>query len=80
MQYLCHMEVREIIKKAYSKYMCLQCEDFYIEYDEKRNLLTLWWHVFMDRYVNLLRVKQVANFVRKHNNNVLIYDSFGNQY
>lgn len=70
------MEIRDIIKKAYNKYACLQKEDFYIEYDEQHNIIVLSWHVYMDRFINLNRVMQVAKFLRKYTD-IPIYNSFG---
>lgn len=74
------MTINEIIKKAYDKYTCLQKEDFYPEIYPDKNLVVLCWHVYMDRFINLKKVKYVANFIRKYDKEVEITDSFGNKY
>lgn len=69
-------EIRQIIKKAYNKYVCLQREDFYIEYDEQHNIIVLNWYVFMDKFINMNDVFKVAKYLRKYTD-IPIYSSFG---
>lgn len=67
---------REIIEKAYNHYKCLQCEDFYLTYDEEHKIFVLEWHTFMDSHINMGKVKNVAKFVRKYSD-LPIYNSYG---
>lgn len=68
--------IRNIIAKAYNHYKCLQNEDFYLTFDEKHNIFVIGWHSFMDAYINMTKVMNVAKFVRKYSN-FPIYDSIG---
>lgn len=65
-----------IIGNAIKHYKCLQEEDFWIEFDESHNIWVLNWHSYMDSYINMTRVKQVAKFIRKHSS-FPIYNSWG---
>ena len=73
------MEIREIIEKAINHYICLQKEDYYIEF-ENRKYIAIKWRVSMDRFVNLKRVNQIATYLRKNGIQLPIYDSFMNRY
>lgn len=57
---------QEIINKAYNHYMCLQSEDFFLSFDKKGNFFEIYWHTFMDSYINMNKVMNVAKFIRKH--------------
>lgn len=70
------MEIKQIIEKAYNKYKCLQNEDFYLFFDEQHNIFVINWHTFMDCYINMNRVRNVAKFVRKYSD-FPIYNSYG---
>lgn len=70
------MEIKKIIEKAYNKYKCLQSEDFYLSFDEQHNIFVIDWHTFMDGYINMNRVRNVAKFVRKYSD-FPIYNSYG---
>ena len=69
-------EVKRIIDKAYNKYKCLQSEDFYLSFDEQHKIFVITWHSFMDRYINMGKVRNVAKFVRKYSN-FPIYNAYG---
>ena len=71
------MTIGEAIKKATEKYACLQEEDFWIEQTD--TYIGLVWHIYMDRFINLHKVKCVANYLRKYTN-LPIIDSFGKRY
>lgn len=73
------MEIRDIINKAYEHYACLQKEDYFFEYEENK-YIAIKWHVYMDRFVSMTRVKQIAKFLRKNGITLPIYDSFMNIY
>lgn len=64
----------EIIEKAVNKYKCLQEGDFFIDWCP--TYIALRWNAFMDKYINLARVKQVAKFLRKYTD-LPIYSSIG---
>lgn len=73
-------KVKRIIDKAYNKYKCLQNEDFYLSFDEQHEIFVITWHSFMDRYINMERVRNVAKFVRKFvrkYSNFPIYNAYG---
>ena len=69
-------DIRNLIKKVYNKYVCLQREDFYIEFDEKRNLIVLRWPVSKDKWINMKDVFKVGKYLHK-NCNSIISSSFG---
>ena len=69
-------EVKRIIDKAYNKYKCLQSEDFYLSFDEQHEIFVINWHTFMDKYINMERVRNVAKFVRKYSK-YPIYNAYG---
>ena len=69
-------KVKEIIGKAYNKYKCLQNEDFYLSFDEQHEIFVINWHTFMDKYINMERVRNVAKFVRKYSE-YPIYNAYG---
>ena len=73
------METRKIIEKAINHYACLQKEDYYIEFED-RKYIAIKWRISMDRFVNLKRVKQIATYFRKNDIQLPIYDSFMNEY
>ena len=68
--------IYDIINKAYKHYKCLQCEDFYLSFDKQHNIFVIGWHTFMDAYINMERVKNVAKFVRKYSK-LPIYNAYG---
>ena len=70
-------EIRSFIKKVYNRYVCLQREDFYIEYDENKNIIVLRWPVCKDRWINMKDVFKVAKYIRKTLTEIPIYSSFG---
>lgn len=70
-------KVRAIIDKAYQRYKCLQREDFFIEFDEKRMMIVLNWHTSMDAYINLRNVRCVGKFLSKHCPGVVLYSAYG---
>ena len=70
------MEINDIINKAYKHYKCLQSEDFYLSFDEQHKIFVIEWHTFMDDYINMERVKNVAKFVRKYSK-FPIYNAYG---
>lgn len=75
------MEITDVIRKAYDKYVCLQKEEIYIDYEENK-CITIRWYVYMDKFVNkafLKRVSNVANYLKKYTD-LPIYDSWGNTY
>ena len=69
-------EVKKIIDKAYNKYQCLQNEDFDLSFDEQHEIFVINWHTFMDKYINMERVRNVAKFVRKYSK-YPIYNAYG---
>ena len=71
--------IKNIIDNAYKHYACLQKEDYYIEFEENK-YIAIKWHVFMDEFVSLKRVKQIATYLRKNGIDLPIYDSFMNDY
>jgi hypothetical protein len=71
------MDIKTAIERAYKRYACLQHEDFYIEQTD--TYIGLVWHNLMDRYINLYKVRCVANYLRKHTD-LPIIDSFGTHY
>lgn len=56
----------EIIAKAVDRYQCLQNGDFRIE--RTPTYIALCWNATMDNYINMVRVYQVARFLRKYTN------------
>lgn len=66
--------IEQAIERAYTKYACLQNEDFYIE--RQRGLIVLRWHTFIDGFINLRRVMDVARYLRKYTD-LPIYNSYG---
>ena len=69
-------EVKKIINKAYEHYKCLQYEYFYLSFDEQHEIFIINWHTFMDAYINMERVRNVAKFVRKYSK-YPIYNAYG---
>lgn len=68
--------INTIIEKAVNHYKCLVNEDFWIEFDKEHLIWVLNWHTFMDEYINMTRVKQVAKFIRKYSK-FPIYNAYG---
>lgn len=69
--------IEEVICTLNLRYKCIDEEDFYVEKTDKYILLN--WNTFMDCYVNMLRVKQVAAYLRKFTT-LPIYDALCNTY
>ena len=69
-------DVKKIIDKAYIKYQWLQNEDFDLSFDEQHEIFVINWHTFMDKYINMERVRNVAKFVRKYSK-YPIYNAYG---
>ena len=69
-------KVKRIIDKAYNKYKCLQYEYFYLYFDEQHKIFVITWYSFMDGYINMEKVRNVAKFVRKYSN-FPIYNAYG---
>jgi len=61
---------------AINHYVCLQKQEMFLEYDEQHNIITIRWHIFMDRFINMKKVYNIARFLRKYTD-IPIYSSFG---
>ena len=68
--------IYDIISKAYKHYKCLQNEDFYLNFDKQHEIFVINWHTFMDQYIDMNKVHNVAKFVRKYSK-FPIYNSYG---
>lgn len=69
--------IDQVISTLYLRYKCINEEDFYVEKTDK--YIVINWHTFMDGRVNLLRVRQVAKYLRKYTS-LQIYDALCNTY
>lgn len=70
-------EIIKILQKATNRYVCLQKEEYFLEYDEKSNYICINWHIYMDRFVKMKDVFKVAKYIRKYVPDVPIYSAFG---
>lgn len=66
--------IEKAIESCYKRYKCLQNEDMYLKLE--KGYVSIFWHVYMDRYISIARVKQIAKRLRKHTD-LPIYSSFG---
>lgn len=56
----------KVVSKAISKYKYLQEEKVYLEVHDDN--IYIMWHVYMDNYISMHRVQQIANFLSKGTN------------
>lgn len=64
------MTAIEAIKKAEQKYMYLQEENCFLETEkiyghEDKCLINIYWYKYMDKFINMRRVRQIANYLHK---------------
>lgn len=69
-------QIYNAFKKTMNHYVCLQKEEMFLEYDKQHDIITIRWHVFMDRYINMKKVFNIARFLHRYTD-VPIYSSFG---
>lgn len=69
--------IEQVISTLHLRYKCINKEEFYVEKTDK--YIVLNWSTFMDGRVNLLRVRQVAKYLRKYTS-LPIYDALCNTY
>lgn len=69
--------IKEVIDTLYLKYKCIGNEDVWVEITDK--YICINWNSFMSSFVNMLRVKQIASYLRKFTS-LPIYDAYCNVY
>lgn len=69
--------IKEVIDTLYLKYKCIDNEDIWVEIADK--YICINWNSFMSSFVNMLRVKQIASYLRKFTS-LPIYDAYCNVY
>lgn len=69
--------IEQVISTLCLRYKCINKEEFYVEKTDK--YIVLNWSTFMDGRVNLLRVRQVAKYLRNYTS-LPIYDALCNTY
>lgn len=71
------MRTNDIVNKAYKHYKCLRYEELYLSFDKQHQFFIINWHTFMDKGINMSKVKNVAKFVRKYSNCPIYYNVYG---
>ena len=69
--------IKEVIDTLYLKYKCIDNEDLWVEITDK--YICINWNSFMSSFVSMLRVKQIASYLRKFTS-LPIYDAYCNVY
>lgn len=59
-------DLDDIIRNLYKRYKCINREDFYVE--NAGSHVSIYWHSFMDQYIDKGKVMCVAKFIRKFTN------------
>ena len=68
--------IKQVINLTINHYICLQKEEMFLEYDEQHNIIVINWHVYMDRFINMKKVFQIAHFMRRYID-IPIYSAYG---
>ena len=69
--------IKEVIDTLYLKYKCIDNEDIWVEITDK--YICINWNSFMSSFVSMLRVKQIASYLRKFTS-LPIYYAYFNVY
>ena len=69
--------IKEVIDTLYLKYKCIDNEDIWVEITDK--YICINWNSYMSSFVSMLRVKQIASYLRKFTS-LPIYDAYCNVY